>query len=146
MIIRGVILKAICIFAIFSFVSSLTAIPPFKKYLDVGNTKDDFRCKSDDVYDENTAITFFGDSRIDLVDNPFYGASSLDFYLQSDKSWNVQNFGVAGWPSTSVKDLLIKCLRTKPGTEVINHPPYCLTFCTQGDLDIYSDKLELEKG
>jgi hypothetical protein len=38
-------------------------------------------CSTAGFYDGNTAVTFFGDSRIDLVDNIAYGAASLDHYM-----------------------------------------------------------------
>jgi len=45
-------------------------------------------CSTAGFYDGNTAVTFFGDSRIDLVDNIAYGAASLDHYMATYGAWN----------------------------------------------------------
>ncbi len=41
----------------------------------------------------NSSVTFYGDSRLDLIDSPFYGYANLDAYLGASKEagWNVQN-------------------------------------------------------
>lgn len=90
------------------------------------------------LYYSKTRVTFFGDSRIDFAnavpqgydpafyylpviqsaDYPgrsfslglFYGMSSLDFYLGTDPSWNIQNFGKAGDSSFEMLNQLKKCL------------------------------------
>jgi hypothetical protein len=61
-------------------------------------------------YDGNTAVSFWGDSRLDLVDNTFYGNSSLDVYLEAS-GWNVQNFGVSGRQSKGVNDEITECFK-----------------------------------
>ncbi|EKO34198.1 LIC10707 family hydrolase [Leptospira santarosai] len=93
---------------------------------------------SNPLYYSKTAVTFFGDSRIDFANaipkgyNPalyylpaltngnypgkqfslglFYGVSSLDFYLGTDSSWNIQNFGHGGDDSNVMLKHLDTCL------------------------------------
>ena len=55
-----------------------------------------------------TKVTFWGDSRIDLVDNIVYGAGSLDSYFAAD-GWNVQNFGVSGRQSIALNQEVKEC-------------------------------------
>jgi hypothetical protein len=93
----------------------LQAEPPFKKYLDIGSGDPNKKCSTVDFYDVNTAVTFFGDSRIDLVDNIAYGAASLDHYMATYGAWNVQNFGVIGM----IPALMKKCM-TKTYHEWVN--------------------------
>ncbi|MBM9590376.1 lipase [Leptospira sp. 201903075] len=90
------------------------------------------------LYYSKTRVTFFGDSRIDFANavpmgiNPalyyapvipsadypgvsfslglFYGVSSLDFYLGTDPSWNIQNFGHGGDSSIEMLAHLKACL------------------------------------
>ncbi|MDI7230087.1 lipase [Leptospira santarosai] len=93
---------------------------------------------SNPLYYSKTTVTFFGDSRIDFANaipkgyNPalyylpaisngnypgkefslglFYGVSSLDFYLGTDSSWNIQNFGHGGDDSAAMLGHLNTCL------------------------------------
>ncbi|WP_210409595.1 LIC10707 family hydrolase [Leptospira levettii] len=90
------------------------------------------------LYYSKTRVTFYGDSRIDFANavplgyNPalyyaplvqsadypgrsfsmglFYGMSSLDFYLGTDPSWNIQNFGHGGDSSLEMFNHLKQCL------------------------------------
>ncbi|WP_246838177.1 LIC10707 family hydrolase [Leptospira meyeri] len=90
------------------------------------------------LYYSKTRVTFYGDSRIDFANalplgvNPalyyapviqsadypgvsfslglFYGMSSLDFYLGTDPSWNIQNFGHGGDSSIEMLAHLRACL------------------------------------
>ncbi|EMO68658.1 hypothetical protein LEP1GSC132_0389 [Leptospira kirschneri str. 200803703] len=95
---------------------------------------------SNPLYYSKTTVTFFGDSRIDyanaipkgynasyylpVISNGnypgksfslglFYGVSSLDFYLGTDSSWNIQNFGHGGDNTDAMLGQLSTCL-TKP--------------------------------
>ena len=91
---------------IFSLI--IEANPPFKRHLAPIPGEPSFDpCVTTGCFDSNTAVTFFGDSRIDLVDNLAYGAASLDHYLSTKGSWNVQNFGVGGISEIQFKDALI---------------------------------------
>ena len=83
----------VIIFTIMLVSFHLQADPPFKRHLDIVSDNSDEKCSIVGSYDLNTAVTFFGDSRIDLVDNLAYGAASLDYYLATNGTWNVQNFG-----------------------------------------------------
>ncbi|EMO58371.1 hypothetical protein LEP1GSC161_2754 [Leptospira santarosai str. CBC1416] len=93
---------------------------------------------SNPLYYSKTTVTFFGDSRIDyanaipkgynasyylpVISNGnypgksfslglFYGVSSLDFYLGTDSSWNIQNFGHGGDNSDAMLGQLSTCLK-----------------------------------
>jgi hypothetical protein len=102
---------------IFSFEGYLFAQAPFKTYLNLdsgaGVSKEQ-TCSTKGYYDTNTAVTFFGDSRADLVDVPIYGFSSLDNYFATGGSWNIQNFGVAGMDSQGFKNQIQACFRRDP--------------------------------
>lgn len=93
---------------------------------------------SNPLYFSKTTVTFFGDSRIDFANavpkdynaaayyapilqnnnypgksfslGLFYGVSSLDFYLGTDSSWNIQNFGHGGDNSEAMLGQLTNCL------------------------------------
>ena len=97
----------VIIFTIMLVSFHLQAEPPFKRHLDIVSDNSGEKCSTVGLYDSNTAVTFFGDSRIDLVDNLAYGAASLDHYLSTKGSWNVQNFGVGGISEIQFKDALI---------------------------------------
>ncbi|WP_016756081.1 LIC10707 family hydrolase [Leptospira santarosai] len=94
---------------------------------------------SNPLYYSKTTVTFFGDSRIDYANavpkgynaaayylpsigngnypgksfslGLFYGVSSLDFYLGTDSSWNIQNFGHGGDNSDGMLGQLSTCLK-----------------------------------
>ena len=72
--------------------------------------RDVYNCITSDIYDGNTAVSFWGDSRLDLVDVPIYGHSSLDVYLGAN-GWNVQNFGVGGRQSRGLNDEITECFK-----------------------------------
>lgn len=100
---------------------------------------------SNPLYYSKTTVTFFGDSRIDyanalpkdyiaaayyapVISNGnypgksfslglFYGVSSLDFYLGTDSSWNIQNFGHGGDNTDAMLGQLTACL-TKPNYKI----------------------------
>jgi hypothetical protein len=68
---------------------TILANPIFKKHLDANISQpEDLVCSTSGFYDANTAVTFFGDSRMDLVDNIAYGAASLDHYFATYGTWN----------------------------------------------------------
>ena len=70
---------------------TILANPIFKKHLDTNmNQSKDTVCDTTGFFDSNTAVTFFGDSRIDFVSDLIYGAASLDHYLSTKGTWNVQ--------------------------------------------------------
>ncbi|WP_241686936.1 LIC10707 family hydrolase [Leptospira stimsonii] len=96
---------------------------------------------SNPLYYSKTTVTFYGDSRIDYANafpqgynvsyylpiissgkypgklfSPglFYGVSSLDFYLGTDSSWNIQNFGHGGDNSDAMLGQITTCLTNKP--------------------------------
>jgi len=102
---------------IFSFEGYLFAQAPFKTYLNLdsgaGVSKEQ-TCSTKGYYDTNTAVTFFGDSRADLVDVPIYGFSSLDNYFATGGTWNTQNFGVKGMDSQGFKNQIQACFRRDP--------------------------------
>ena len=62
---------------------------------------DQYYCDLDDQNNFQTAVTFYGDSRLDLIDSPFYGYANLDAYLGASKEagWNVQNLANSGLTS-----------------------------------------------
>jgi hypothetical protein len=67
---------------------NLKADPPFKRHL-IPMPGENFPfCDTSRFYDANTAVTFLGDSRMDLVDNIAYGAASLDHYFATHGTWN----------------------------------------------------------
>ena len=97
------------------------AEPPYKTHLHIGidenrnglpdNGPGSRNCNTvspKELYDSQTAVTFWGDSRIDLVDNIVYGAGSLDSYFAAD-GWNVQNFGVSGRQSIALNQEVKEC-------------------------------------
>jgi hypothetical protein len=93
----------------------ILANPIFKMHLDTNIYQSNFKvCSTSGFYDANTAVTFLGDSRIDLVDNIAYGAASLDHYFATYGAWNVQNFGVSGMDSYGLKDQIQTCFRRDP--------------------------------
>lgn len=106
--------KYILIFTIVLVAFNLQAEPPFKTHLNTGIRDDDKKCSTSGFYDANTAVTFFGDSRIDLVDSIAYGAASLDHYFATYGAWNVQNFGVSGMDSYGFKNQIQTCFTRDP--------------------------------
>ena len=101
----------ILVFTIILVPFYMGAEPTFKRYLDINTDNSDIRCSTAGFYDSNTAVTFFGDSRIDLVDNLAYGAASLDHYLSTKGAWNVQNFGVSSMDSYGLKAQIQTCFK-----------------------------------
>lgn len=85
------------------FNRDIFADAPYQRYLNTNERlpKEEV-CSTTGFYDSNTAFTFFGDSRVDLVSNPLYGASSLDFYLGTGGQWNTQNFAVSATTSVAL--------------------------------------------
>lgn len=101
---------------------------------------------SNPLYYSKTTVTFFGDSRIDFANavpqdydaavfyapvlqnnnypgkkfslGLFYGVSSLDFYLGTDSSWNIQNFGHGGDNSDAMLGQITTCLTNKPNYKI----------------------------
>ena len=103
--------------------SELFAIPPFKTHLDTENIDDQKRCQTASLYDDNTAITFFGDSRIDFVNNPGYGKSTIPSILNEPfgsagaysadllfTEENIQNLGKEGYRSYDIVRHLDRCI------------------------------------
>ena len=74
-----------------------------------------YYCDLDDQNNFETAITFYGDSRLDLIDSPFYGYANLDAYLGASKEagWNVQNLANSGLTSLDLIKHLSLCYRAK---------------------------------
>jgi hypothetical protein len=86
-------------------------------------------CNTLAIFDQDkTKITFYGDSRMDLVDGGFlnlYGFNTMhgilniqadgNLYPDGEKfdEKNVQNFGVSGFTSRNILDHLIACLNSK---------------------------------
>jgi len=107
-------------FLILVFMVNFTvfANPIYKRHLVTGidlnmdgmPDRDNENCSTTGFYDGNTAVSFWGDSRIDLVDNPIYGHSSLDVYLGAN-GWNVQNFGVSARQSRGMNDEITECFK-----------------------------------
>ncbi|WP_232380743.1 LIC10707 family hydrolase [Leptospira ainlahdjerensis] len=119
----------------FSGIPDLTDCKTINKYSNPTQASPD---PSNPLYYSKTTVTFFGDSRIDFAnalpkgydaaiyyfpgltngDYPgkkfslglFYGASSLDFYLGTDSSWNIQNLGHGGDNSAGLLEYLKTCL------------------------------------
>ena len=104
----------ISVLCLLILVIPLNAEAPYKKNLDIGNTDDKLRCSTSGLYDDKTAVTFFGDSRLDLVDSPFYGFSSLDHYFTTGGTWNVQNFGKSTMDSQGFKNQIQTCFGRDP--------------------------------
>jgi hypothetical protein len=86
------------------------------------NTSDDENI----VFDlAKTKITFYGDSRMDFVNTPGYGNSSMDRILNepyngvpvpSDQAFsfeNIQNLSVGGWESWQVRQHVEECFKEK---------------------------------
>ncbi len=85
-------------------------------------------CDTRQLYDQlETKITFYGDSRMDLVDGGFlnlYGFNTMhgilniqpdrNFYPEEErfKEAEIQNFGVSGFTSRNILDHLIGCLNS----------------------------------
>jgi hypothetical protein len=85
-------MKSIQLFSIAFFILNLNSLfpqAPFKNHLNL-NTKAPVEetCSTSGFYDANTAVTFLGDSRMDLVDNIAYGAASLDHSFATYGAWN----------------------------------------------------------
>ena len=76
---------------------------------------DQYYCDLDDQNNFQTAVTFYGDSRLDLIDSPFYGYANLDAYLGASKEagWNVQNLANSGLTSLDLIKHLSLCYRAK---------------------------------
>jgi len=87
-------------------------------------------CSTEAFYNRDTAVTFFGDSRIDLVSNLFYGAGSLDAYIgASEGSWNVQNFGVSAMTSEGLRNLIQFCFsRDDSNPTLPKYPAFKITY------------------
>ncbi|MEI1278623.1 SGNH/GDSL hydrolase family protein [Leptospira venezuelensis] len=72
-------------------------------------------------YDSNTLITMYGDSRSDFADAPPYNYTNMNALVGTDTTtWNVQNFGVAGWTTTDLLGHLLNCLKVDPDTQTHN--------------------------
>jgi hypothetical protein len=98
----------------------IEANPPFKRHLAPIPGEPSFDpCVTTGFFDSNTSVTFLGDSRIDYVDKLAYGASSLDYYLATNGTWNVQNFGVGGMDSYGLRDQLQICFKRDPDNPAI---------------------------
>lgn len=84
------------------------------------------------LYNANTSVTLYGDSRIDLIDDmwagavpgtgegvpvPIYGHLGIDGFLGgSENSWNVQNLTHGTWPSGKLLDHLRDCMSSEAGS------------------------------
>jgi len=112
-------MKPIKFFLIILFIAlSLVAKdnPPYDYERPAGDISND-NCNSSKQFAENlTGITFFGDSRLDYVDN--YGYNML-YYINNEQdggpnrvapSFGVQNFGQSSWTSLQLGDFLSKCM------------------------------------
>ena len=132
----------IAVFVLF-FVIPLSAYPPYKRNLDLISNDKDVKCSTADYYDTNTAVTFFGDSRADLVDWFPYGASSLDTYFTTGGTWNLQNFGVKGMDSYAFKDQIQTCFKRNPTKPY--YPALYITRVPQSRDNIIFVKYKLQK-
>ncbi|MBK8398266.1 MAG: hypothetical protein IPL26_23870 [Leptospiraceae bacterium] len=101
----------------------------YQKHLDTNIFQNSGKvCSTEGFSDTNTAFTFFGDSRVDLVSVPLYGASSLDFYLGTGGQWNTQNFAVSA--TTSV-DLLAQtniCFAREADPTLPKYPNFKIAY------------------
>ena len=91
--------------------------PPFELPEEgTGNTQIKEDCNTAGYLNDQTKVTFYGDSRMDLANSPGYGSASMDFYLGvKDQGWNVQNFGMAGYDSYDLRQHFIDCFSTLEG-------------------------------
>jgi hypothetical protein len=63
------------------------------------------------------------------VDNLAYGAASLDYYLATNGTWNVQNFGVGGMDSYGLRDQLQICFKRDPNNLAkANNPNFKIAY------------------
>jgi hypothetical protein len=118
-------MKILIFFLILSF--PIFAYESDGNHLDCNTIKE----PTDTLFDPvETKITFYGDSRTDLVNNGgIYGSSRMErilniqpdgnLYLETEKftEKNIQNFGVNGFTSRNILDHLIKCLNS----EIMNY-------------------------
>jgi hypothetical protein len=81
-------------------------------------------CDTRGLYDANTTVTFYGDSRSDLADDywagvgwvPIYGHFGLDFHLGANPTvWNVQNMGHSTWKTDQLLSHLRNCMQSVDG-------------------------------
>ena len=71
-------------------------------------------CNLTNYYDANTSITFYGDSRGELVHWVWYGESPGDGWIPyfdngSDQHWNIQNLAVAGKRTRGLYRMIVNC-------------------------------------
>lgn len=92
--------------------------PPFESSSHEQNAEE---CSTEGRYDNNTMVTFYGDSRMDFADHPGFGNASMDSFLGADATWNVQNFGWAGKESGDVLAHLKACLPLSGFTGTSNY-------------------------
>ncbi len=81
-------------------------------------------CDTTELYNANTTVTFYGDSRSDLADDywagvgwvPIYGHVGLDTHLGANPAvWNVQNLGHSTWKSDQLLSHLRTCMQSVNG-------------------------------
>jgi hypothetical protein len=114
MIRKQIFILGIIILLLSYLVFPLFAEAPYKRQLDQSNRDPNVACSTTGYYDTNTAVTFFGDSRADFVNSPFYGFSSLDHYFTTGGTWNVQNFGKSTMDSQGFKNQIQTCFGRDP--------------------------------
>ena len=104
------IISSLPLFSQSAFKKSLSIGIPGDPVTEGNNPSRGNNCSTANLFNGQTAVSFWGDSRIDLVDSPIYGNSSLDVYFGVD-GWNVQNFGVSGRQSRGVNDEISECFK-----------------------------------
>lgn len=81
---------------------------------DADDRKDKY-CNLDKLNNFSTAITFYGDSRLDLIKTVLFGYANLDAYLRAsrEEGWNVQNLAQSAATSEGLLKHLSSCYRAQ---------------------------------
>lgn len=71
-------------------------------------------CDLQKKFNAETSLTFYGDSRGDLVSSPLYGESIFDGWLPyldvgSDQDWNVQNLATVAMTTRNLYEQIVTC-------------------------------------
>lgn len=98
--------------------TSVSAQTYYTPSIDDNSNHDNYTCSIDNSeIDENTSITFYGDSRGDYVDFPLYGEIPWGwnyYFAPYASNWNIQNMAVGGWRIENLYNHLIDCNLYKP--------------------------------